>query len=140
MLQRIALASSLVAVLALAGTAFAGNGGGSNKSSSSISSPVVVSAGAAPSAAAAAAPRFGDTITFSVSTTQTDSPFVNVNCYQNGVLVYNSWNAFWPTAETFLLSSPAWTGGAASCTANLGMYVSSSKFRVLASTSFAVGA
>src|SRR5215469_4104789 len=98
MVQRTALASSLVAVLALAGTAFAGNNGGFNKSSSSISSPVVVSAGATPFAAATA-PRFGDTVTFNVSMGQTGDPFVNVVCSQNGVLVYNSWAAFWPTAE-----------------------------------------
>jgi hypothetical protein len=141
MVQRIALASSLVAVLALAGTAFAGNGGGSNKSSSSISAPVVVSAGAAPFAGATpTAPQFGDTVTFNVTMGQAGDPFVNLVCSKNGVVVYNSWAAFWPSAENFLLSSPAWTSGAASCTANLGMYVSSSKFKVLASTSFAVGA
>jgi hypothetical protein len=55
-------------------------------------------------------------------------------------LVEQSWAAFWPDNKTFVLSSPAWTSGAADCTASLGMYVSSIKFKVLASTSFQVAA
>jgi hypothetical protein len=138
MLQRISFVASLVAVFALAGAAFAGNGAGSSKSLSSISGPVVVSFTAAPSGAAATAPRFGDTVTFSVSSNETSDPFVNLTCYQNGVLVENSWAAFWPTAGTFVLSSPAWSGGAADCKAELGGYVNSSKYKVYASTSFSV--
>jgi hypothetical protein len=141
MLQRIALAASLVAALALAGAAFAGNGVGSIKqSASTISAPVVVSTATLSAASATSGPRFGDTVTFDISTTQTDNPFVNVDCHQTGVLVERSWAAFWPSSGTFVLSSPAWTGGGADCTANLGMYVNSSKYKVLASTSFHVDA
>jgi hypothetical protein len=50
-----------------------------------------------------------------VSTTQTGNPFVNLKCYGNGI-GYNSWSAFWPAAGSFILSSPAWTSGAADCT------------------------
>jgi hypothetical protein len=138
MLQRIAPAASLLAVLALAGAAFAGNGAGPNKqSSSTISPPVVVSSA---TLSATSGPRFGDTITFNISTTQTGNPFVNLNCYQNGVWVAQDWAAFWPSNENFILSSPAWTSGAADCTANLVMYVNSTKYKVLASTSFHVDA
>lgn len=143
MLQRIAPALSLVAVFALAGAAFAGNGAGPNKSSASISAPVVVPSStlAAPSGTASTSgPRFGDTVTFDVSTNQTNNPFVNVRCYQNAALVENSWASFWPTNGTFVLGSPAWTGGAADCTAELGMYVNSNKYKVLASSSFQVSA
>ena len=82
-------------------------------------------------------------MTFSVSTTATNQPFVNLVCYQNGVVVANGWGAFFAgdlSAKTFNLTSGAWSGGAADCTANLGMYVSSSKYKVLASTSFHVDA
>jgi hypothetical protein len=89
---------------------------------------------------ATSGPRFGDTITFNISTTQTGNPFVNLNCYQNGGLVAQGWAAFWPTKENFILSSPAWTSGAADCTANLVTYVNSVKYKVLASTSFHVDA
>ena len=142
MLRRIALAVSLVAVLVAAGTAFAGNGAGSSKSPSSwISAPRVVSSGSA-SAAASTAPRYGDGVTFTASTTQTSNPFVNLLCYQNGTLVYNGWSA--PLAggsgdETFGLGSPAWQSGAADCTASLDMY-SNGKWKVLASSSFHVDA
>ena len=143
MLQKIALALSVVAVFALAGAAFAGNGAGPNKSSSSISAPVVVpsSTVAAPAGTVSTSgPRYGDTVTFAVSTTQTNDPFVNVRCYQKGILVENSWASFWPTNGTFVLGSPAWTGGAADCTAELGMYVNSNKYKVLASSSFQAAA
>jgi hypothetical protein len=139
MLQRIVLTASLVGALVFAATALAGNGAGSNKSSSSISAPVMVST-ATTTGAAAVNPSFGDTITFNVSTTQTGNPFVNLNCYQNGALVAQDWAAFWPSSENFILSSPAWTSGAADCTANLDMYVNSTKYKVLASTSFHVDA
>jgi hypothetical protein len=68
--------------------------------------------------------NYGDTITFDVSTTQTQYPTVNVKCYQNGTLVFGASAGFyptypWPWAQVMTLSSSAWTGGAASCTAVL---------------------
>jgi hypothetical protein len=130
--------------LAFASVAFAGNGAGSTKSSSSsISAPVVVSLATVSAATATTVPRYGDTITFDVSTTATDQAFVNLVCSQNGVLLLNGWGAFFAadtSVKTFTLTSGAWTGGAADCTANLGMYVSSSKYKVLASSSFHVDA
>jgi hypothetical protein len=68
--------------------------------------------------------NYGDTVTFDVSTTQTDVPTVSLNCYQNGTLVYGASAGFyssypWPWAQNMTLSSSAWTGGSASCTATL---------------------
>lgn len=131
MLSKVAFAATVAVSLALASTAFAGKA-----SSSSITGPYIV---AATAGASTIAPQFGDTITFNVSTTQTTNPFVNLVCSGTGV-GYNSWAAFWPTSGTFILSSPAWTSGPADCTAKLVMYVNSSKYKVLASTSFHVNA
>jgi hypothetical protein len=144
MRNRIVLAASLLGAFALAGTAFAGNGAGPSKSSSSsISSPVVVSPTASLTATSATTgPRFGDIVTFNVSTTETEYPFVNLTCYQNGNLVLNGWSAFFAGGlgdGTFGLGSPAWTGGAADCTAELEKF-SNNRWRVLASTKFHVDA
>jgi hypothetical protein len=147
MLQRIAFALSLVAVLSVAGTAIASNGVGPNKSSSSsISAPLVISSATASTSSTTTAttsgPRYGDVITFNVSTTATTQPYVDLTCYQNGALVGEGWRGFFDGAlgsGTFGLSSPQWSGGAADCTANLDMY-SSNKWKVLASTSFHVDA
>jgi hypothetical protein len=144
MLRRIAFATSLAAALTLTGVAFAANGAGSNKTSASKISPPIVLSAAAPTAAPASTttPRFGDTVTFDVSTTATTTPFVNLNCYQNGALVAQGWATFFTggAAGAFGLSSPIWKSGAADCTADLGMYSNNGKWKVLASTSFHVDA
>jgi len=69
-------------------------------------------------------PNYSDSVTFIVSTGATTEPYVSLNCYQNGTLVYGAMAGFfagypWPESQTFPLSSPSWTGGAASCTATL---------------------
>lgn len=138
MLQRIALGASLVAALALAGTALAGKGAASK--SSWISDPVVVSSSGL-SSTATSGPRYGDVVTFTASTNQTSNPFVNLRCYQNGAVVLNGWSPFATGRgdQTFGLASAAWRSGAADCTAELDMY-SNGNWRVLASTSFHVDA
>jgi hypothetical protein len=135
-LSKIAVAAAIAVCLAFAGTAFAGKA-----SSSSITGPYVVTTAALPSASTTA-PHFGDTVTFSVSTTQTGNPFVHVVCSgtQENPVGYDSWAAFWPSAGSFVLSSGGWTSGAADCTASLVMYVNSAKYKVIASTSFHVDA
>ena len=141
MWNRIVLAATLLGAFVLAGTAFAGNGAGPNKSSSSsISPPIVVSAAAFTSATSR--PRYGDTITFNVSTSETANPYVDLKCYQNGALVGEGWGAFFDggTPGTFSLYSGPWSGGAADCTADLGLFVKSDRWRTLASTSFHVDA
>ena len=139
MLRKIAVGTTIAVSLAFAGTAFAGKA-----SSSSITGPYLVTASTSsgPVTASTPAPRFGDTITFNVSTTQTGNPFVNLVCSgtEANPVGYDSWAAFWPAAGSFVLSSGGWTGGAADCTAKLVTYVSSTRYKVLASTSFHVDA
>jgi hypothetical protein len=65
----------------------------------------------------------GDRITFAVSSSYA-YPVVSVNCTQGGVMVYgDSRPLYQPNAFNdpgiYTLSSLAWTGGAASCTAAL---------------------
>jgi hypothetical protein len=136
-LSKIAVSATIVVSLAFAGTAFAGK----TTPSSSIAGPYLVGT-SSPTGAAAVQPQFGQTITFSVSTTATSNPFVNLNCYQDGVLVMNSWSAFFPggTNQNFGLYSPSWQSGAANCQADLGMLTSNGKWKVLASTRFSVSA
>ena len=60
--------------------------------------------------------------TFNVSTTATSQPSVNVDCNQNGALVYRHYGFFYgdpSPSQNFVLQSPAWTSGAADCTATL---------------------
>jgi hypothetical protein len=122
--------------------AFSGLGGDAalaarpDKSSSSSISLVVLNA--APTAVSD--PRYGDLVTFNVSTDATAYPFVNLKCYQGGNLIAEGWAGFFDGAlgdRTFSLYSPQWTGGAADCTAWLDMY-SHGKWKDLASTSFHV--
>jgi len=70
-------------------------------------------------------PNYGDTITFDVSTTATAVPVVSLTCSQNGVEVLHGKGdffdgSFFSWTRLMKLSSQAWTGGAADCTAVLG--------------------
>jgi hypothetical protein len=128
-----------VFALAFAGAAFAGKSSGS----SSITGPYLASTdGQQATGNATITPAFGQSITFSVSTTETSNPFVNLKCYQGGVLVANGWSAFFPggSGQYFGLYSPMWKSGAAACTADLGMLTSNGRWKVLASMSFNVTA
>jgi hypothetical protein len=142
MFKRLAPTGALVVALAATGTAFAGNGGQAKSSASSISGPIVVGVATPLSSAAAPSPSYGDTITFDVSTTATSSAYVDLKCYQGGVFVGEGWAAFFAgaTPGSFKLYSGPWTGGAADCTADLGMFASNGKWKVLASTTFHVDA
>ena len=134
--DKIAIGLGVITALVIATTAFAA------KSTSSLNL-VVLGAGAAPAAAATAEPSFGGQITFDVSTTQTDTPYVNVRCYQDGAFVYDGWQGFYPSYykdPIFTLSSGYWTGGAADCTARLLYFDRQGRDRTLASTSFHVAA
>jgi hypothetical protein len=67
-------------------------------------------------------PHYGQQVTFTVSTTVTDRPYVNLDCTQNGALVYSNqvgYYAGYPWVQYFNLSSSYWTSGAADCTARL---------------------
>lgn len=132
---------SLLVVGLVAGTAFAARGGGGKPSGGggtiSLSSPLVYDANAD------SLPNYGDRATFTVSTTATDKPWVELDCYQGGTLVYQDRRGFFDgslTGEVFNLgTSGAWQSGAADCTAWLVKYTTKS-WSKLASTSFHVDA
>jgi hypothetical protein len=133
LLRIIGCIASLTAALALSATAIAaptGNGG-STKSSITLIPPVAA-------ASTTAWPRYGDDVSFAVSTTSAN-PWVNVQCFQNGALVGQGWANLAYQQPTFTLSSMSWTGGDADCTAYLDAWVND-RMRTLASTSFHVSA
>jgi hypothetical protein len=89
-------------------------------------------------------PNWGDTITFTVTTTATTEPHVNVSCTQTGTVVYGAATGYyaaypWPWTQNMTLSSQAWSGGAASCTATLQAY-SGTSVTTLGTLSFSVAA
>ena len=68
-------------------------------------------------------PNWNDTVTFNIVTTAIQ-PTVNLECSQNGVLVYAAQGGFyerypWPWTVNMTLMSGAWQSGAADCTAKL---------------------
>lgn len=80
-------------------------------------------------------------MTFAVTTTATASPFVNLNCYQNGVWVYAASAGFfaaYPWPQLFTLSSTAWRSGDADCTARLYSTKDGTRTTTLATHSFHV--
>jgi hypothetical protein len=70
--------------------------------------------------------RHGDRITFAVSTSKTDRPFVGVTCWQGEVGVFNSSIGIFPEymfEPSLTLDSTYWQAGAeASCTARAYYY------------------
>ena len=90
-------------------------------------------------------PHVGQKVTFDVSTTATNQPWVTLSCYRNGALVYKTSNGIFATSlnDVFTLASNSWTSGAADCTAwlqNWDGYSKRGTIQNLASTSFHVEA
>jgi hypothetical protein len=137
---RIALGLALVLALALVPAAFAANGGnqggGSGAKSSSSLSLVLMDG-------ATEAHHYGR-VTFNVSTTATDRPFVGLRCWQGSNWVYDGYVGYFPDYmfdPWFTLDSPYWTPGApASCTARLFYFDRRGREKVLAEMSFLVAA
>ena len=88
-------------------------------------------------------PNWGDTVTFSVSTTATTQPEVELACYQDGIKVADGVGGFYagdpwaPEDQMMTLESYVWTGGEADCTATL-FYMKRGKAIDLASIGFKV--
>ena len=135
--------ASLVTVLILgltAGSVFAakggnaGKGGGPSGSTSSTLALIVMDD--------ATAARHGGRVTFDVSTTATDRPFVGLRCWQGANWVYDGYVGYFETAmfdEWFVLDSPYWTAGVdASCTARLFYYDKRGNQKVPTTLSFPV--
>lgn len=138
---RSAVASaSLVTVLILgltAGSVFAGKGGpggGGTTSSSTLALVVMDDATDA---------RHGGRVTFDVSTSASDRPFVGLRCWQGANWVYDGYVGYFPTAmfdPWFVLGSPYWVADVdASCTARLFYYDKRGNQKVLTTLVFAVG-
>ena len=126
-LRKSACIASLVGALVVSAPAVATSPKGGRSSSIALVQP---------------SPHYGDAVTFTISTTVTDQPWVNLKCYQGGTLVAEGWDGFFAGAlgdRLFGLYSPAWTGGAADCTAWLVDYANG-RWKQLASTSFHVDA
>ena len=89
--------------------------------------------------------NFDDIVNFSISTTATSQPYVNMQCFQNGVKVSEGWRAYyegsldWPNG-IFGLNGGQWASGAADCTAYLKYYTGKGKnpWVTLTSTNFHV--
>jgi hypothetical protein len=138
-LAALALVISLALVpAALAGKGKPPTGGGGGSTSGSISLVMVHDLNGN------GLPNVGDTITFAVSTSATSSPYVTVNCFQNGTLVYTQSSGIFPASlnQLFILGgTTAWAnGGAASCTAYLQAWNGKGGFTNLNSMNFFVGA
>ena len=90
-------------------------------------------------------PSYGQTVTFNESTNVTNDPFVHLKCSQGSTLVAEGWmssvEAAYYGGYKFTLTTDAWTGGPADCTAyleNFDRYSFTGKIKTLASTSFNV--
>ena len=138
-----AIAVGLLAAALVSGTVAAGKGGGHHGGGGTTTgggtislAPLVVDNNGN------GLPNYTDVVTFNISTTATTTPYVNLVCTQNGVLVASGWRGYWAgsldTSWNFGLESGAWPGGAADCTAYLKMQTKSG-WSILASTSFPVG-
>jgi hypothetical protein len=82
-------------------------------------------------------PHWGQTVTFNISTTATNEPWVVLKCYQKRVLVAEGMDGYFEgslSGRNFTLRSAEWTGGEADCTASL----QTPQKTLLASTSFHV--
>jgi hypothetical protein len=143
-----ALEAGLVTALAfglIAGSTFAARGGGgSHKGGGDTTgggtitlAPLVVDNNGD------GLPNWGDVVTFNISTSA-GAPFVNLECSQNGAVVLVGWKGYFvgslDTNWNFGLSSGAWQGGAASCTAYIKVQNSRGGWNTLGSTTFAAGA
>jgi len=112
----------LVAVAALAGKPRGGwggkpHGGGTTSGAGTVAMVVAVDNGAAGA-------NWNDSVTYAVSTTATQYPYVSTQCTQNRTLVLSTSAGFfpsyaWPSAQVVPLTTDRWTGGAADCTAKL---------------------
>ena len=82
-------------------------------------------------------PHWGQQITFNISTTATDQPWVHLKCIQNRTVVAEGWDGYFDgslSGRNFGLYSGKWSGGAADCTG----YLEKPDWTVLAATSFHV--
>jgi hypothetical protein len=85
----------------------------------------------------------GDDVTFHVTTTATDMPYVGLRCYQDGAFVYDAYVGYFDgymfERNWFTLESPYWADGlSADCTARLFWFDRRGNEKLLATSSFTV--
>jgi hypothetical protein len=127
----------VVALPAMAAKGGGTHGGGGGKNGGATGGGTISLAPLVTDANGDGLPNWGDVVEFNISTTATTEPWVYLKCMQGGTMVAQGWGGYFDGSlggRTFGLSSPAWAGGAADCTANLQTPTGS----VLASTSFHV--
>ena len=136
---------SLLVVGLMAGTAFAAKGGSTTgtKGGHTTSGGGTVAYQMVTDLNGNQAPNWGDTITFTYSTTATE-PHLDLQCSQGGAVVYGATTGFyasypWPWTKNMTLSSQMWSGGSASCVARLYAF-DGSRTTTLATQSFTAGA
>jgi hypothetical protein len=136
--HRIALCAALALVLLGVPSALAAKGGG-GKNGLDPSLTLVVPSSV--SGATAAQPQWGQQVTFDVTTDASATwSAVEVDCSQNGAVVYKQ-SVPYPFGDLmFTLSGYWWTGGAADCVATLSAEGNNGKWTALATTSFHVNA
>jgi len=124
----------------IAGTALAapgnGKGGGGKGSRDPGSMTLVVLDGASQ-------PTHGGRVSFDVSTTATDRPFVGLRCWQATTWIYDAYVGYFDDwmydRDWFVLDSPTWSSGIqAACTARLFYYDKRGRQKVMATNDFAV--
>jgi hypothetical protein len=129
---RFALIAAAALGLVLASASLAAQGGRPGGHGDSSISLVVLNG--------ATEPHLGGQVTFTVSTTESTGPWVNVNCYQNGALVYSQWHGFYADYlwdPVFSLGpTPSWQSGGAECVARLVELRSNGRDRTLVTMSF----
>lgn len=132
------LVSGLVAGNALAAKGGGGGSkGGGKAGSGTIAGPVVVQDANGNGLANA-----GDQVTFQVTTTASDRPFVGLRCWQGSTWVYDGYVGYFDDYlfdQRFVLGSGYWQSGTeAVCTARLFYYDKRGNQNVLATLDFAV--
>ena len=139
--NRIVLAVCVVALLVLVPAAMAakggGRGGGGGNAGTTSSSLGLVLLDSADGQA-----HHGQRVSFEVSTTATDRPFVGLRCWQGANWVYDGYVGFFPTyiGDPWLtLANMYWDPALdASCTARLFYYDKRANQKVLATLDFPV--
>jgi hypothetical protein len=138
------LEASLITALTfglIAGSAFAAKGGRTGGSSAGGGGGLEVVM--VYDANGNGAPNWNDQITFNVTTTATDKPWVLLNCYVGGHWVSTTTHGFFPAypwGANYTLASGGWAGGAGDCTATLYKVTSKGRQSNISSLSFHVDA
>jgi hypothetical protein len=136
----LSLAVLAIVVLPAAGLAAKGGGaaqgGGGKPGGGSSSFSLVVMDGASQA-------THNGRVTFAVSTTQTDRPYVGLRCWQGSAWVYDGYVGYFAgymfEEDWFTLDSPYWVDGAsASCSARLFYFDRRGNEKVLATMDFPV--